>query len=74
METTERWLFLLASLLVLAFIHQADTGVLTFDYRVLAQWGGLSESTERWLFLPSRMRRTRPVLSRYTRSLASPGR
>ena len=43
--------FLLASLLVLAFIHQADTGVLTFDYRVLAHWGGLSESTERWLFL-----------------------
>src|SRR3954465_938364 len=43
--------FLLAALLVLAFLHQADTGVLTFDYRALASWGGLSESTERWLFL-----------------------
>ena len=28
--------FLLASTLVLGFLHQADTGVLTFDYRVLA--------------------------------------
>jgi NADH-quinone oxidoreductase subunit M len=43
--------FLLAAMLVLAFLHQADTGVLTFDYRILAEWGGLSESTERWLFL-----------------------
>ena len=43
--------FLLAAVIVLAFLHQADTGVLTFDYRVLAAWTGLSESTERWLFL-----------------------
>ena len=27
-----------------AFLHQADTGVLTFDYRVLADWDGLSSS------------------------------
>ena len=39
--------FLLASTLVLAFLHQADTGVLTFDYRVLADWNGLSGTTER---------------------------
>ena len=31
--------FLLAALLVLAFLHQADTGVLTFDYRALAALG-----------------------------------
>jgi NADH-quinone oxidoreductase subunit M len=43
--------FLFAALIALAFLHQADTGVLTFDYRVLAQWNGLAESTERWLFL-----------------------
>ena len=43
--------FLLASILVLGFLHQADTGVLTFDYRVLADWNGLSGSTEKWLFL-----------------------
>jgi NADH-quinone oxidoreductase subunit M len=43
--------FLLASLLTLAFLHQADTGVLTFDYRTLAAWGGLSKTTEYWLFL-----------------------
>jgi NADH-quinone oxidoreductase subunit M len=43
--------FLLAALLGLAFLHQSATGVLTFDYRVLAHWSGLSQSTERWLFL-----------------------
>jgi NADH-quinone oxidoreductase subunit M len=43
--------FLLAALLTLAFLHQADTGVLTFDYRTLADWTGLSKSTENWLFL-----------------------
>jgi NADH-quinone oxidoreductase subunit M len=43
--------FLLAALLALAFLHQADTGRLTFDYRVLAQWNGLASSTENWLFL-----------------------
>jgi NADH-quinone oxidoreductase subunit M len=35
----------------LAFIHQRDTGVLTFDYRVLAAWNGLSGTTELVLFL-----------------------
>jgi NADH-quinone oxidoreductase subunit M len=43
--------FLLASTVALAFIHQADTGVLTFDYRVLAAWNGLSGTTELILFL-----------------------
>jgi NADH-quinone oxidoreductase subunit M len=43
--------FLLASILALAFIHQADTGVLSFDFRVLAAWNGLAGSTEVWLFL-----------------------
>ena len=42
--------FLLASLLVLAFLHQSATGHLTFDYRVLAAWTGLSKTTEYWLF------------------------
>ena len=36
---------------MLAFLHQQDTGVLTFDYRVLAQWNGLSGTTELLLFL-----------------------
>jgi NADH-quinone oxidoreductase subunit M len=43
--------FLLAGILVLAFLHQSDTGVLTFDYRVLADWDGLAGGTEKWLFL-----------------------
>jgi NADH-quinone oxidoreductase subunit M len=43
--------FLLASTLVLGFLHQQDTGRLTFDYRVLAQWNGLSGTTELLLFL-----------------------
>jgi NADH-quinone oxidoreductase subunit M len=43
--------FLLAATVALAFIHQADTGVLTFDYRVLAAWNGLSGTTELVLFL-----------------------
>src|SRR5215471_10462316 len=43
--------FLLASTLALGFIHQADTGVLSFDYRVLAAWNGLSGTTEVLLFL-----------------------
>ena len=44
--------FLLAAMLVLAFLHQSDTGTLTFDYRVLAAWttGGMSTTTEYWLF------------------------
>jgi NADH-quinone oxidoreductase subunit M len=37
--------------LTLAFLHQQDTGHLTFDYRVLAQWNGLSGTTELLLFL-----------------------
>jgi len=43
--------FLLASILVLGYLHQADTGVLTFDYRILAHWNGLAGSTEAWLFV-----------------------
>ncbi|HZJ27396.1 MAG TPA: NADH-quinone oxidoreductase subunit M [Acidimicrobiia bacterium] len=43
--------FLLAGILILGFLHQADTGLLTFDYRVLAEWNGLASSTEKWLFL-----------------------
>ena len=43
--------FLLASTLVLGFLHQADTGVLSFDYRVLADWNGLSGTAEVLLFL-----------------------
>ena len=43
--------FLLASTLALAFIHKSDTGFLTFDFRVLAAWNGLSGTTEVVLFL-----------------------
>ncbi len=43
--------FLLASILVLGFLHQNATGHLTFDYRVLAGWNGLASSTEKLLFL-----------------------
>jgi NADH-quinone oxidoreductase subunit M len=43
--------FLLASTLVLGFLHQADTGVLTFDFRDLAAWNGLSGTAEVLLFL-----------------------
>jgi NADH-quinone oxidoreductase subunit M len=43
--------FLLASTLALGFIHQADTGVLTFDFRVLSAWNGLSGTTQVVLFL-----------------------
>ena len=43
--------FLLASTVALAFLHQRATGVLTFDYRVLAAWNGLSGTTELVLFL-----------------------
>jgi NADH-quinone oxidoreductase subunit M len=44
---------MLACTLILGFIHQSDTGVLSFDYRVLAAWGwhGLSGTTEVLLFL-----------------------
>jgi NADH-quinone oxidoreductase subunit M len=44
---------LLACILVLGFLHQSQTGVLTFDYRVLAAWAfhGLSSTTETVLFL-----------------------
>ena len=44
---------LLASTLVLGFLHEADTGFLTFDYRVLAAWGfkGLDPTVEIVLFL-----------------------
>ena len=43
--------FLLASTIVLAFLHQQDTGRLTFDYRILAEWNGLSGTTELLLFI-----------------------
>ena len=43
--------FLLASTLALGFIHKADTGLMTFDFRVLAHWNGLSGTTEVVLFL-----------------------
>lgn len=43
--------FLLVAILALGFIHQRDTGVLTWDFRVLADWNGLSGATEKWLFL-----------------------
>jgi NADH-quinone oxidoreductase subunit M len=43
--------FLLVSILVLGFLHQSATGNLTFDFRVLMDWDGLSLTTERWLFL-----------------------
>ena len=43
--------FLLAATLALAFIHQSDTGILTFDFRVLAAWNGLAGTTEVVLFL-----------------------
>src|SRR3954453_18705274 len=43
--------FLLASTLALGFIHQSDTGHLTFDFRTLAAWNGLSGTTEVLLFL-----------------------
>jgi NADH-quinone oxidoreductase subunit M len=43
--------FLLASILVLGYLHSSDTGILTFDYRVLAEWNGLASGTEKWLFV-----------------------
>jgi NADH-quinone oxidoreductase subunit M len=43
--------FLLASTIVLGYLHEQDTGHLTFDYRILAQWNGLSGTTELLLFL-----------------------
>ncbi len=44
--------FLLVGLLALGFLHQADTGVLTFDLRTLTAWApeGLSDGTATWLF------------------------
>jgi NADH-quinone oxidoreductase subunit M len=42
--------FLFASILALGFLHQSATGDLTFDFRTLMQWDGLSGSTETWLF------------------------
>ncbi len=43
--------FLLASILALGFLHQSATGELTFDFRTLMDWNGLSGATEVWLFL-----------------------
>ena len=44
--------FLFVGILALVFLHQADTGRLTFDYITLANWapGGLAASTAVWLF------------------------
>jgi NADH-quinone oxidoreductase subunit M len=43
--------FLLASAVALGFLHQADTGILTFDFRTLGAWDGLSDTAEVVLFL-----------------------
>ncbi len=43
-------MFLIA-ILSLAFLHQADTGILTFDFQTLMEWNGLARTTETWLFL-----------------------
>ncbi len=43
--------FLLASTIALGYLHQADTGHLTFDYRILASWNGLTGTTQLLLFL-----------------------
>jgi len=44
---------MLASILALGFLHESATGLLTFDFRILAAWGfgGLSITTETVLFL-----------------------
>jgi len=45
--------FLLVGLLTLAFLHQDDTGTLTFSLRALTSWapGGLDPATAKWLFM-----------------------
>ena len=45
--------FLLAGLLTLAFLHQSDTGKLTFDLATLTRWapGGLDAATAKALFM-----------------------
>ncbi|MEI7999770.1 MAG: NADH-quinone oxidoreductase subunit M [Actinomycetes bacterium] len=43
--------FMLASTLVLGFLHQSATGKLTFDFRALAAWNGLSGTAEVLLFI-----------------------
>ena len=42
--------FLFAAILALGFLHQSDTGLLTWDFRILADWDGLAGGTEKWLF------------------------
>ncbi|HLG00457.1 MAG TPA: NADH-quinone oxidoreductase subunit M [Acidimicrobiia bacterium] len=42
---------LLVGILSLAFLHDSATGTLTFNFVELANWDGLSGSTEKWLFL-----------------------
>ncbi|MBP7930789.1 MAG: NADH-quinone oxidoreductase subunit M [Acidimicrobiia bacterium] len=42
---------MLAAILTLGFLHNQDTGMLTFDMRELSVWGGLAQSTAQWLFL-----------------------
>ncbi len=45
--------FLFAGILTVAFLHQGDTGVLTFDVRTITSWApaALSVGTARWLFV-----------------------
>jgi NADH-quinone oxidoreductase subunit M len=43
---------MLVGILTLAFLHQRGAGgSLTFDLRILQEWGGLAPTTARWLFL-----------------------
>ncbi len=42
---------MLVAIVTLVALHNADTGVLTFDLVTLGEWQGLSEGTARWLFL-----------------------
>jgi NADH-quinone oxidoreductase subunit M len=43
---------MLVGILTLAFLHQKGAGgPLTFDLRILQEWGGLAPTTARWLFL-----------------------
>ena len=44
--------FLLVGILTVGFLHRADTGVLTFDIRVLQHWApmALAPTTAAWLF------------------------
>lgn len=45
--------FLLVGILTVAFLHQRDTGVLTFGFEVLRDWApkGLDPTVAKWLFV-----------------------